>query len=1273
MSNNINRRRRPRKPLQVLQINVARGAIPHELALTHAFQHGVDIILVQEPYVFHDLPRRITKKHPAFECFSPTHSWQLRPRVMTYVRKGTGLTAEQLCPLNDEADSTRDLLLLRVVSPSRSVTIINIYNAPSGCAGAGAATAALRVLPRDMISGRCLLGGDFNLHHPRWQPAFPGSSAPAQPTVDWTDEVSLCFISGQGTPTHNGGNVLDLVFASSQLVLDGVNASIAHHLDVTSDHLPLLSTIPLDDRFREHTTRLRPDTLDLNIFNTTLREALHDLPVAPLQADQTTLDRTAQILSDAIRKAYQSAAKRSTGRGTGQPWWNDECARAAAAHRRARREQGAAHDESCLLRRTVRRAKRLFYQAKLDDAATAREVFQIAGWHKSAGSFRSPPLRNPASPDDPPATSLDAKREVLITNLLQNVAQSVDIPVDSPAVPRQALPFPAVRESEIRAASLVPGSTAPGDDEITMQVFKAGWPLLQPHVIALLKACLELGHHPKCFKLATVVIIGKANKPDKSSPRAYRPIALLSVLGKSLERLVARRMSWVAIKHSVVPSQQFGALPLRSSVDLTTCLTHDVETALSSGLTASLLTLDVRGAFDGVLPGRLTRRLREQGWPENLVKWVTSFVSDRVVKIRLDGSTGPATPIQCGLPQGSPVSPILFMLYIAPLLALGDQRARYGYADDVGLLACSPSLASNADILSEHLQTALDWAASEGVAFDSAKSELMHFSRKREDSTAQLTSPPVMAGDLVVEENRTRKYLRWLGVLFDRKLTFKFHAAAQAQKAVKISKALSSLGNTVRGMRPLRLRQAVLACSMSVAYFASETWWPGRKRTGLRRPVSNRVDTLLRGFQIATHTAARAILPAFRTTPTPILHRESGLLPAEIALDSRTRRAAVRIHKLDVRHPLRVRAAEIKHLSRPTSRLARQILALPDAEQTDAIANPPWHPIEDRADSLARVGAQSGRRAAKSFFTDFLAKVPGSDIMVYSDGSKLQDGATGGGFVIYQANTVALQRSFSLGKEAEVFDAEAKAALAGLEAALGMETSRLASDLWICLDNLEVAVRLLSRPDSGSSQAIFHRFAKKAQLWRERARLPHTLPGDVRVRWVPAHVGIAGNEAADAAAKAGALLPPPTNVKHTLASLGTWTKNLLRQDVNVFWTASAPERYRALGITFYLAPPKELTLPRSVLGRLLAARSGHGDFAAYHERFGHEDAVLLCRCGSRKDPKHFFFCRVAKRRARFSPGRPETVLDEVLGTFHGACSLSKWLEKTRFFDEICTR
>ena len=282
-----------------------------------------------------------------------------------------------------------------------------------------------------------------------------------------------------------------------------------------------------------------------------------------------------------------------------------------------------------------------------------------------------PPLGDLQDPSALPAASIQSKRDLLVKNLLMNTAEVGDIPFDSPTTAIRNIKFPHITARDIRKAVLEAGNTAPGSDENPTKILQIAWPQIEPFVITLFQKCLQCRHHPASFQTAILAIIPKPNKTDRSSPRSYRPIALLSVLGKGLERLIARNMAWLAISQGILASQQFGALPLRSSVDLTTCLTHDIEQALNQGLKASLLTMDIKGAFDGVLPGRLVRRLREQGWPDNLIRWIQSFTTNRSVKIKLDGEVGPETGIRCGLPQGSPISPILFMLNTAPLYWLG--------------------------------------------------------------------------------------------------------------------------------------------------------------------------------------------------------------------------------------------------------------------------------------------------------------------------------------------------------------------------------------------------------------------------------------------------------------------------------------------------------------------------------------------------------------------------------------------------------------------------
>ncbi|KAF5236483.1 hypothetical protein FANTH_11251 [Fusarium anthophilum] len=105
---------------------------------------------------------------------------------------------------------------------------------------------------------------------------------------------------------------------------------------------------------------------------------------------------------------------------------------------------------------------------------------------------------------------------------------------------------------------------------------------------------------------------------DLANLRAWRPISLLSCLGKGLERLVARRLAWAYIHHRVLHPQQAGALPKRYVMDLVTALVHDIGEAFARKKVATLVTMDIQGGFDTILRNTMILRLWEQGWPEHL-------------------------------------------------------------------------------------------------------------------------------------------------------------------------------------------------------------------------------------------------------------------------------------------------------------------------------------------------------------------------------------------------------------------------------------------------------------------------------------------------------------------------------------------------------------------------------------------------------------------------------------------------------------------------------
>jgi len=330
----------------------------------------------------------------------------------------------------------------------------------------------------------------------------------------------------------------------------------------------------------------------------------------------------------------------------------------------------------------VQHSKRHFWRSKVDEFEEPKDVFNALKWNRTEGTLPISPLRE----GDRLHNSMDDKANYLVRALLQKASCSEDMEVNLEPINDLRLPFPAITEKEIYTAVAKPKNSTPGKDSITTSILRMTWPALGLTITALYQHCLELGWHPIPFRDTSLVVLPKPGKRDRSSPQAYRLISVLSVRGKGLERLLACRMAWVAIKQKVLHPQQFRVLPLRTSTDLATGLIHDVEGAWSQGLKASMLTSDVQGAFDAVLPGRLISRLQEQWWPTNVVRWVASFTQGRTASLRLGNHMIQTFQVPAGLPQGSPVSPILFMLFAEPIFKQDSIWARcgqFGYADDI--------------------------------------------------------------------------------------------------------------------------------------------------------------------------------------------------------------------------------------------------------------------------------------------------------------------------------------------------------------------------------------------------------------------------------------------------------------------------------------------------------------------------------------------------------------------------------------------------------------
>jgi Reverse transcriptase (RNA-dependent DNA polymerase) len=204
-----------------------------------------------------------------------------------------------------------------------------------------------------------------------------------------------------------------------------------------------------------------------------------------------------------------------------------------------------------------------------------------------------------------------------------------------------------------------------------------------------------------------------------------------------------------------------GGRQFRSTYSALELLTEQVHTIWNSGkYVASLLSLDISGAFDTVVPLRLLDVLRKKGIPGWIIRWVRSFLSERQTTISISGHQSTLHRVPGGAPQGSPLSLILFLFYNAELMSLcsGPRTTTIGFVDDTNILAYGKSTAATCKALEEAHSRCLLWAKKFGIKFAPSKYELIHFTRRRHTFDLSAT---VRLGD-VVQDPKTE--VRILGV-----------------------------------------------------------------------------------------------------------------------------------------------------------------------------------------------------------------------------------------------------------------------------------------------------------------------------------------------------------------------------------------------------------------------------------------------------------------------------------------------------------------------------
>ena len=312
---------------------------------------------------------------------------------------------------------------------------------------------------------------------------------------------------------------------------------------------------------------------------------------------------------------------------------------------------------------------------------------------------------------------------------------------------------------------------SPGNDKWHPHFLKELADTICAPLSILFNKSLKEGAH-KTWRNAVITAIYK--KGLKSDPGNYRPVSLTSVISKVMESIIRDAIVVHLMENNLLSDEQHGFVPGRDCItQLLLCL-EDWSTFMEKGNAFDLIYTDFSKAFDSVAHLRLLVKLENVGIGGDVLKWITSFLTERKQCVSVEGTKSEWSKVISGIPQGSVLGPILFVIFINDM----PEEVKYNicklFADDCKLYGCVNSTEENK--VQFDLTSLENWSKKWQLPFNATKCKVMHFGHNNPSHSYYLN-------DHMLEKTNNEKDL---GVFIDSSLKFHVHTAAALKKANQV-------------------------------------------------------------------------------------------------------------------------------------------------------------------------------------------------------------------------------------------------------------------------------------------------------------------------------------------------------------------------------------------------------------------------------------------------------------------------------------------------------
>lgn len=686
----------------------------------------------------------------------------------------------------------------------------------------------------------------------------------------------------------NGTSNIDVTLATSACYNKVTHWKI-HRDCTTSDHNLITFNINAshrDDTHPQNTARYNTKRANWSKYTRLLGNQTQHSQTSQPSDDDTDPDTLAVGLEQKIRTAGNASIPKKTRFPRSAPWWTEPLTLLKKQVRTARRKyqstQNAdrkdilkSHYQAIRNRYTaeIRRAKNINWKEFVEKEGNSNP-WGLAYKIKTDKIQAETVFESIKTDEDNRTTTWIQTGQILLNTLIPNddptgettwhksVRDEVIILPDTENTPQ-------FTEQEVhKAVKSLKNGKAPGHDLIEAEMVKAAFPKMHSEITRLMNSCLSKGKFPTTWKKGVIRVLLKGQGKDRTNPKSYRPICLLPILSKALEKLISQRLEPILHRHELSSSRQFGFRKGRCTEDAIVELRELVDNATHKYVVA--LLFDIAGAFDNVWWPSILQKLKERNCPQNLYKLIQDYLSNRTASIGTNDHSTISKSVNRGCPQGSILGPSFWNLIFDDLLNILESHGFQviAYADDLIVTVPGNSRKQIEEIANIAVKLITNWCHNHKLQLSPSKSEMILLK-----GFLDIRRPPtVRIGNSSMKMTPVARYL---GVHFGTRFNVAPHVQHITSKSKRIFNKLSHLAKAHWGITHKNMMTLYKGVFIPVITYAAAGW-------------SDRINAYhLKLLKQAQRYALIRATRAYRTISTEALTVLAAAAPIELIMQQK--------------------------------------------------------------------------------------------------------------------------------------------------------------------------------------------------------------------------------------------------------------------------------------------------------------------------------------------------------------------------------------------------